>query len=112
MALTDVLDKTLSLKRAAFAKAADGSPVISFGTGTPYACAKWPASSKVVADYAQRNFLAEYEVCTAVDISPLVNDILIIDGLTYTVIGYQRFENAAISDQKVYLTITGNRTTT
>lgn len=115
--LLDLLDKTMVIQSRSTAKDSIGGIAANGYTnrlsGIP--CTVWPARAGTVEQYAKRDELAQYEIATAQDVNASADERAIITsalntaGQNYTVLGYERFENAAMFSDTVYLVVVGLR---
>jgi hypothetical protein len=109
MGISNYLDQVALIER--------NSPVPD-GVGAPQAvwttriasvpCAIWPASARVVTSFAALDSVAQFEMCTTVDVGCTTQDRVTINGKIYYVIGYMPFLNARFP-QNPFLTILGKR---
>lgn len=110
MAVSDLLNTSVAIQsRATTQDAIGGITAGDYTTRATAACAIWPASSKTVNDFARQDLVAQYEIATAVDVSGSAGDRAVVDGRTYNVIGYMRFENPIFGGSPLYLTVCGQR---
>lgn len=108
--LTDFLDKTMVIQsRSTAADSAGGLSTTWADRLTGIACSCWPARSNTVTQYAKRDLLAEYEFAVDSDVDASANDRIVVDGRTHIVIGYERYEQTALSISGVYIVVTGLR---
>jgi hypothetical protein len=110
MSLASCLDQSAKIERNTPVKDAIGG--INPGWSLRFAavpCTIWPASVRTVETYATLDSVAEFEMCTAIDIGCTTQDRVTINGKIYYVVGYQPFANAQFSAETPFITVLGKR---
>lgn len=110
MSLESCLDKLALIERNAPSKDAAGSPQAAWATRlSSVPCSIWPASARVVANFAALDSVAEFEMVTATDVGCTTQDRVTINSKVYAVIGYQPFGNASFGSETPFVTVLGKR---
>ena len=109
MSLTSLLDRKLTLERQSVMPDASGGSSRTFAAiaiGVP--CAVSPAAASVVADYARRDMIVNYQLYTTADLDTLASggvglgDRFVDASVYYLVKGVKKSANAVITPEVLY----------
>jgi hypothetical protein len=109
MAISALLDQTLTLQRQAISRDGSGGAVRTYATLLAnIACAVSPAGASVVSDYARRDVIVTYHVFTTADLDTLVaggarlGDRFTDGTKSYLVKAVKKSANAMVSSEPLY----------
>ena len=106
--IRDLLDKTLTLQRGSRATNGIGGnrPVFTNVAGmVDVECMMYPATTRTRQAFQGDQMTVDYEVVTEDDIGARREDRIVIDGKTYTVVGYKPFEHEPTAEEGVYVAV-------